>query len=274
MRNGGSRRILWRKEATLGDYKYVAIRIHGIERDYASSSYTPLRLRQAVKFSLVSIPVSTDDSPRWEVRHQTLNAVDLTVISSQYQCPRATSPAQCERKEFFTAEGLIHAQSTDGIEASFDNFQSFQSLPIPRSIKVASPEGALLTISIQSLDPLGASESQLLKDGPVPTAMRAVGLPIGAKPGPNVKPSKLIHQVAPIYPSDLKLARVEGTAVVEASIDADGNIREPYLSASTGTQLDDAAIDAIRQWKYEPLRIDGVPYSVDTTIAVVFSMNP
>ena len=264
---------LWRKEATLGDYKYVAIKMNGAEKDYGTSSYTPLRLRQAFEFSLVSTPVITDDSPRWEVQHQTLKGVDLTVVSSQYQCPRATSPAQCERKEFFTAEGQLGAESSYGIEALFDDFQSFHSLLIPRSINVASSEGTLLTISIQSPDPLGANEEQLLKDADVPTTMRAVGVPIGAKPGPNVKPSKLIRQIAPTYPPDLKLARFEGTVVVEASIDADGNVREPYLRISTGTQLDDAAIDAIRQWKYEPLTIDGVPYSIETTIAVVFSMN-
>ncbi|MGC2510367.1 MAG: hypothetical protein WA430_07350, partial [Acidobacteriaceae bacterium] len=42
---------LWRKEATLGNFKYLAIMNHGDEKDYGSSSYIPLRLRQAVEFS-------------------------------------------------------------------------------------------------------------------------------------------------------------------------------------------------------------------------------
>lgn len=264
---------LWRTEATLGDYKYVAIMNNGDEKDYASSSYVPLRLRQAVEFSRVPIPTFTGESARWKLEHQTLNGINLTVLSSQYQCPRATSYVQCETKEFFTAEGLLRAQMNNTIEALYNGFQSFHSLLIPRSIKVASPGVTLLTISIQSLDPLDAHEPQLSKDTPVPTTMHPLAIPVGTKPGPNVRPSKLIHQVAPNYPPDLKLARVEGTAVVEASIDADGNVREPYLSTSTGTQLDDAAIDAIRQWKYEPLRIDGVPYTVETTITVVFRLN-
>jgi TonB family protein len=249
----------WRKEATLGDYKYVAIMINGVEKDYASSSYTPLRLRQAVEFSVVSIPVFTDGSPKWKLEHQTLNGIDLTVLSSQYQCPRATSPVQCVTKEVFTAEGLLRARVNNTMETLYNGFQSFHSLLIPHSVKVASHGVTLLTISIQNLDPLDANEPQLSKDAPVPTTMHPLAIPFGTKPGPNVKPSKLIHQVAPNYPPDLKLARVEGTVVVEASVDADGNVREPYLSTSTGNQLDDAAIDAIQQWKYEPLRIDGVP---------------
>ena len=264
---------LWRKEATLGNFKYLAIMNHGDEKDYGSSSYIPLRLRQAVEFSLMLSPNFTDESGSWKLEHQTLNGIDLTVLSRQYQCPAATSYVQCETKEFFTAEGLLRARTNNTIEALYNGFQSFHSLLIPRSIKVASPADTLLTISIQSLDALDANEPQLSKDAPVPRSMHPLAIPVGTKPGPNIRPSKLIHQVAPNYPPDLKLARVQGTAVVEASIDADGNVREPYLSASTGTQLDDAAIDAIRQWKYEPLRIDGVPYTVETTITVVFTLN-
>jgi TonB family protein len=82
-----------------------------------------------------------------------------------------------------------------------------------------------------------------------------------------------VNQIAPIYPSLAKQWRLQGTVLMNASIDDKGNVREPYVIVSAGPLLDDAAMDAVGQWKYEPLEIHGTPYSIDTTIAVVFRLD-
>lgn len=264
---------LWRKEATLGDYKYVAMQNGGEERDYASSPYTPLRLRQVLDFSLVRIPAGIDKSFKWEIQHQTLRGMDLTVLSDNTQCPDATIPVQCVTKDYFTPEGMLRIHANDTIMDLYNDFQPFQGLLVPRSVTATSAGITILTISISELEALNPNEPQLSKEVPVSANMHSVAIPLGVKSGPGVKPSRLVHQVAPIYPSAAKRKWTQGTVVINASIDENGKVREPYVIASAGSLLDAAALKAVRHWKYEPLRINGTPYTVDTTISVLFAMN-
>jgi len=81
----------------------------------------------------------------------------------------------------------------------------------------------------------------------------------------------LIHKVAPIYPPLAKQARIMGRVVLQAVIGEDGSIQD--LRAMSGDpHLVEAAIDAVRQWKYKPYLIDGTPVKVDTQITVNFTL--
>jgi TonB family protein len=89
--------------------------------------------------------------------------------------------------------------------------------------------------------------------------------------GSNVQSPKVIHRTAPIYPAVAKAARVEGTVVLHAIIAKDGGVQK--LDPVSGPPLlVQAALDAVRQWQYEPTVLDGQPVEVDTTIQVVFSL--
>jgi TonB family protein len=94
-------------------------------------------------------------------------------------------------------------------------------------------------------------------------AVRAVG---------EIKPPKLIREVPPRYPEKARQARVEGIVILEAKIDEQGNVIDTRVLRSIPL-LDQAAIDALMQWKYEPLQIDGKPRKVLFTVTVRFVLN-
>jgi protein TonB len=88
----------------------------------------------------------------------------------------------------------------------------------------------------------------------------------------QITPARLISRVAPEYPKKARKKGVEGVVRLHAIIGKDGTIRE--LSLLHGDPLlRDAALKAVRQWRYEPMRLNGDPAEFDTTIDVIFSLN-
>ncbi|MCK4645180.1 MAG: M56 family metallopeptidase [Candidatus Aminicenantes bacterium] len=88
----------------------------------------------------------------------------------------------------------------------------------------------------------------------------------------NIKPPKLIKQVEPIYPEEARKAGIEGVVTLEATTDKYGRVQDvKVLNSVPG--LDQAAIDAVKQWVYEPMVIDGKPYGVTFTSTYQFSLK-
>ncbi len=80
---------------------------------------------------------------------------------------------------------------------------------------------------------------------------------------------KLIHQVAPIYSEEARALRVQGDVVLEGIIGKDGVVREIRV-VHGDARLQGAAIDAVRQWRYEPFRSNGEPVDMLSTMTVHF----
>jgi TonB family protein len=94
-------------------------------------------------------------------------------------------------------------------------------------------------------------------------ALRAVG---------DVKPPRLVKYVEPVYPPEARKAGVEGVIILEARADEKGDVLNARVLRSIPA-LDQAAIDAVKQWKYEPLVIDGKPRPVVFTVTVRFELK-
>jgi TonB family protein len=82
-------------------------------------------------------------------------------------------------------------------------------------------------------------------------------------------PPKLIKEVKPIYPEIARKARVEGIVILEVTTDLYGKVQNVKVLKSIPL-LDQAAIDAVKQWLYEPMIIDGKPRGVIFTVTVRF----
>jgi protein TonB len=85
------------------------------------------------------------------------------------------------------------------------------------------------------------------------------------------EPKKIVH-VAPEYPEIARRAGVQGTVVLEAILDATGRVESVRVLRSQAL-LDEAAIRAVRQWRYSPTELNGVPVPVLMTITVNFNLN-
>ena len=87
----------------------------------------------------------------------------------------------------------------------------------------------------------------------------------------NIKPPRLIKQVEPVYPNIARQARVEGVVILEVITDISGKVQHARALRSIPL-LDQAAIDAVRQWVYEPTIIDGIPRGVIHTVTLTFKL--
>lgn len=90
--------------------------------------------------------------------------------------------------------------------------------------------------------------------------------------GGIVRPPSKTRDVAPIYPEIAKQARVEGIVILEAIIDPAGNVTHVRVLRSRPL-LDESAIDAVKQWKYEPTLLNGVPVPIVMTVTVTFQLS-
>jgi protein TonB len=88
--------------------------------------------------------------------------------------------------------------------------------------------------------------------------------------GGQVRPPIRIKEVAPVYPAIAQSARVQGDVVIEATIDEEGNVADARVVKSV-PMLDQAALDAVRQWQYRPSLLNGVPTAIVTTVTVKFT---
>jgi protein TonB len=88
----------------------------------------------------------------------------------------------------------------------------------------------------------------------------------------GVQASKLISQPKPMYPPIAKQARVQGTVVLAATISKSGTI-DNLRVVSGHPMLTQSALQAVRQWRYQPTYLNGEPVEVETTINVNFSLT-
>ncbi len=79
--------------------------------------------------------------------------------------------------------------------------------------------------------------------------------------------------VNPIYPPEAQRARIQGVVILEIHIGADGAVANARILRSIPA-LDQAALDAVRQWRYEPTLLNGVPVPVIMTATVNFALQP
>jgi len=141
---------------------------------------------------------------------------------------------------------------------------------------------------------------EMIKEEEAPPPMTGVvggvpgGVPGGAMNGvigsiistnsavPTIKPQRIrvssgvtqglvIHKVDPVYPQIAKTARVQGTVILAAVIGKDGTIQNLHV-VSGHPLLTNAAMEAVKQWRYRPYILNGDPVEVDTQVEVHFTL--
>ncbi len=103
---------------------------------------------------------------------------------------------------------------------------------------------------------------------PPPVERPPAKVPVG---GVVKAPSK-IFDAAPVYPAIAQSARVQGIVIIQATIGVDGQVIDATVLRSVPL-LDDAALAAVRQWRYTPTRLNGAPVAVVMTVTVHFRLG-
>jgi len=90
--------------------------------------------------------------------------------------------------------------------------------------------------------------------------------------GGNIKQPTKTKDVKPFYPPIAQSARVQGVVIIEATIGPDGRVKEAKVLRSIPL-LDQAALDAVKQWQFTPTLLNGVPVPVIMTVTVNFTLQ-
>jgi TonB family protein len=106
-----------------------------------------------------------------------------------------------------------------------------------------------------------------LVDGSKQPSAPAAPLAVGG----DVKQAKLITSVSPLYPAMAKSQHVSGNVLVDALIDANGKVTTMKI-VSGPTLLHQAAMDALKQWRYQPAMLDGKPVPMHLSVTLQFRL--
>ena len=107
----------------------------------------------------------------------------------------------------------------------------------------------------------------------LPTGTKQPAAPTAPPPvGGVVKQAKLASSVAPVYPTLAKSQHLSGDVRVDALIDPTGRVTTMKI-ISGPTLLQQAAMDAVRQWRYQPATLDGKPVPMHLTVTVQFRLQ-
>ena len=96
--------------------------------------------------------------------------------------------------------------------------------------------------------------------------------PQAVRVGGQIKEPKKLKNVPPTYPDIAKQARVQGVVILECTISPQGKVTDVKVLRGIPL-LDQAAIDAVKQWVYTPTLLNGVPVPVIMTVTVQFTLQ-
>ena len=100
-------------------------------------------------------------------------------------------------------------------------------------------------------------------------AARAKAKAAAVRVGGKIEPPIKMNDVKPVYPAIALKAGVSGAVIIEATIGADGKVIDAQVLRSI-PMLDEAALDAVRQWEYRPTFLNGVAVPVVMTVTINF----
>ena len=138
--------------------------------------------------------------------------------------------------------------------------ETTQAMGIPRGVLGGQAGGVLGGV-------LSGTSPSFVPPSPIDSAPRG---PL--RVGGAVKVPRLIFRTEPIYPVLARQAKVKGEVVIDAVIDAQGNVVEMH-PVSGSPLLIPAATEALRHWKYEPTIVSGQAFPVQLLVTITFQLS-
>ncbi|WP_083795404.1 energy transducer TonB [Thermosinus carboxydivorans] len=167
----------------------------------------------------------------------------VSPVSSLPQTPDAPTPAQQLQPALNTGEGQKNGDAAESAQSSTEV-----------STPIGAAAGAVTTNSGQATG-VGPSTGMERK---------------------NILPPRILRKTEPVYPEQARRQGWEGTVRVKIEITAEGRASNVWVVSSSGYEiLDNAAVQAVRQWRFVPAKDEssGSPVSCITSLSVAFRLN-
>jgi TonB family protein len=91
--------------------------------------------------------------------------------------------------------------------------------------------------------------------------------------GGDVKAPVITYRIEPVYPAEARANHISGIVIMEAIVGKDGRVRDVKVLKPLPFGLDQAAVDAVRQWQFRPGTLNGVPVDVIFNLTVNFKLD-
>ena len=191
-----------------------------------------------------------------------LPAVDLTIEDTQQVKSQATTDA-AGHFEFPSVQPGRYV-----LEASIAGFR-----PLRQEIALQNARDWDRAITLQVGDlreTISVRERRVADQRPSSSAQGSQPIRIGG----NIRPPRKQHHVRPVYPTTMRDAGREGVVPMEAIIGRDGSVLSVrVISAQVHPDFALAAVDAVRQWRFDPTLLNGETVEVVMTVSVNFSLE-
>jgi TonB family protein len=198
-----------------------------------------------------------------------------------------------DQKSDYVTKGLAAADQALAYDADYAEAMIYKNLLLRLQAQLTT-DPADRARAIKEADLLRARALELRKQQPPQTAAGRPGSMAPPPPPPppnelteqppkidgefplrvggNIEPPKKIRDVRPVYPPEALAGGLEGAVIVELMIDREGKVRNGRVLKSV-PGLDHAALEAVRQWEFEPVLLNGAPKPVMMVVTLNFSLK-
>lgn len=157
-----------------------------------------------------------------------------------------------------------------GATSSMLSASAMKAHPLTSQRDISSPAAPVLNVADgishnpASLPAFGSSGGPAI---PLPSDAASAPMQVGG----TVKQPKLVSSVMPVYPLSAREANIQGDVVIDTQISPKGSVTSMKV-ISGPTMLRQAALDALRRWKYQPSQLDGKPVAVQMLVTIRFRL--
>jgi TonB family protein len=167
-----------------------------------------------------------------------------------------------------TGKSILRITATpQGAQVIHNNLVRFQERYIAKYLEFFQQTKLIMTAHIDSIEPLETIDEAVFLPPADATPKRQIFALSAA-----ITKGVLVKQVDPVYPVFAKNAKIAGDVVLFATINKNGRVEDLHV-ISGPPQLQQAALDAVKQWVYKPYRLYGETVEVKTTIVVNFGID-
>jgi TonB family protein len=184
----------------------------------------------------------------------------------------ALDKAAADRAGQYAAESLKAAQDARAAldaELKAQEGEWFKSYDKTKELAVAA-KAAGDKAAADAVAGKEKADAVAIKERADAAAARAKAKMAPVRIGGQIKAPNKIKDVKPVYPAIARSANVAGVVTIEATIGPDGKVMDAKVVRSIPL-LDQAALDAVRQWEYAPTLLNGVPVPVLVTVTINFT---
>jgi TonB family protein len=212
-------------------------------------------------------------------RHESLGNVPMHCILTrnklapmQPNSPPETVYGPMDEQAFCLSSGdhfLRVLQSYPGVAVVYNQLRGFGKQTVPFRVSLTQGSVDHGEFVVDTLEDWTPEDAIFVPAADAKQNIRPETTPVRVSSG--VIAGSIIDKRQPVYPSMAKAQRLQGLVILAALITKQGTIDDLEVLASPGASLSEAAVDAVKDWRYRPYVFNGEPVEVDTTVTVSFA---